>query len=260
MSVQAIDIQQGLTDAWSSVAGFVPKFAAFLVILIIGWIIARVLQKVIDVVLERIGFNRAVERGGLGRALERSKYDASGLVARIIYYAVLLIALQIGFGVFGPNPISQLLGGLVAWLPRVAIAIVLVVVAAAIAKAIRDIMEAALGGLAYGRLLAVITQVFIVGLGAIAALNQMGVAITVTMPVLITVLATVGGVLVVGLGGGLIKPMQARWEQWLATMQRDTERVRAQARAGAGEPYPSEPTASAAYGQEAFDQERSQPS
>ncbi|MQA83754.1 MAG: hypothetical protein GEV03_03725 [Streptosporangiales bacterium] len=249
MSVQAIDLQQGLTDAWSSVASFIPKLVAFLVILVIGWIVARVLQKVIDVVLGRIGFNRAVERGGLGRALERSKYDASGLVARIIYYAVLLIALQIGFGAFGPNPISDLLGGLVAWLPRVAVAIILVVVAAAIAKAVRDLVEAALGGLAYGRLLAMITQVFIIGLGAIAALNQMGIAITVTMPVLITVLATVGGILVVGMGGGLIRPMQARWEQWLATMQRDTQQVRSQARAG--EPYPSEPTTPSPYDQEA---------
>ena len=42
----------------------------------------------------------------------------------------------------------------------------------------------------------------IVGLGVIAALNQIGVATTVTTPVLIAVLATGGGVIVVGVGGG----------------------------------------------------------
>jgi hypothetical protein len=57
--------------------------------------------------------------------------------------------------------------------------------------------------------------VFVLALGVIAALNQIGVATTVTAPVLIAVLATVGGVIVVGVGGGMVRPMQQRWERWL---------------------------------------------
>jgi hypothetical protein len=41
----------------------------------------------------------------------------------------------------------------------------------------------------------------------------------VTTPVLVTVLATIGGVIVVGFGGGLIKPAQRRWDRWLANLQ-----------------------------------------
>ena len=104
---------------------------------------------------------------------------------------------------------------MIAWLPRAFVAIVIVVVAAAIANAVKDIISGALGGLSYGRVLATIASVFILGLGVIAALNQIGVATAVTTPVLIAVLATVGGILVVGVGGGLIRPMQSRWESWL---------------------------------------------
>ena len=55
--------------------------------------------------------------------------------------------------------------------------------------------------------------------GIIAALGKINIATTVTTPVLVTVLATIGGVIVVGFGGGLIKPAQQRWDGWRANLQ-----------------------------------------
>ena len=158
-----VNITESFNDALRSVITFLPKFAAFLVILLIGWLVAKGLRKLVNVILERLNFDRAVERGGIKRALERSKYDASGLVAAIVFYAVLLIALQIAFGVFGPNPVSDLLAAIVAWLPRAVVAIVIVVVAAAIANGVKDIINGTLGGLSYGSVLATVAQVFIIG-------------------------------------------------------------------------------------------------
>lgn len=229
--MENINFGQGLADAWSAVVTFVPRFIAFLVILLVGWLIARLLQKAVNAVLERVGFDRWVERGGIGRAMERTRYDASDLIAKLVYYAILLIALQIAFSVFGPNPISALLSGVVAWLPRAAVAIVIIVVAAAIAQAVKDIISGALGGLSYGRLLANIAAAFIIGLGVIAALNQIQVAITVTNALLVAFLATVAGILIVGVGGGLVRPMQQRWERWLNRAESETDTLRAQAAA-----------------------------
>ncbi|MCG8927084.1 hypothetical protein [Lentzea sp. CC55] len=226
-----MDFQQGLTDAWRAVATFVPKLAAFLLILLIGWFIAKAVSKLVDKVLERVGFDRLVERGGVKQMLARSKYDASDLLAKLVYYALILITLQIAFGVWGPNPVSVLLTGIVAWLPRAAVAIIIVVVAGAVATAVKDFIGGALGGLSYGRILANIASVFIWALGIIAALNQIGVATTVTTPVLIAVLATVGGILVVGVGGGLVRPMQQRWEGWLGRAEQELPQAQAQAQA-----------------------------
>jgi hypothetical protein len=216
-----MDLTQSWNDAVHAVITFLPKFVVFLVILLIGWLVAKALRKIVDVVLTRVGFDRAVERGGVRRALEQSKYDASGLIAALVYYAVLLIALQFAFGVFGPNPVSDLLAGIVGWLPRAIVAIVIVVVAAAIASALRDLVGSALSALSYGQLVAKVVQIFVIALGVIAALNQIGVATAVTTPVLVAVLATVGGVIVVGMGGGMIRPMQRRWERWLARAEDD---------------------------------------
>ncbi|SCL30999.1 Conserved TM helix [Micromonospora rhizosphaerae] len=218
-------------DAFRSVMLFLPKAVAFIAILVVGWLIAKAVLKIVDKILERVHFDRAVERGGIKNALARSRYDASDIVAKLAYYAVLLVTLQLAFGIWGPNPISDLIRGVVAWLPRAFVAIVIVVVAAAIAKAVKDIISSALGGLSYGRLLANIASVLILGLGIIAALNQIGVATTVTTPVLIAVLATIGGILVVGVGGGLVRPMQSRWENWLSRAEQESETIATHARA-----------------------------
>ncbi|MBM0275954.1 mechanosensitive ion channel family protein [Micromonospora tarensis] len=225
------NVSDAVGDALRSVMLFLPKAVAFLAILVAGWLIAKAVLKIVEKILERVGFDRAVERGGVRRALSRSRYDASDIVAKLVYYAVLLFTLQLAFGIWGPNPISDLLGAVISWLPRAFVAIVIIVVAAAIASAVKDIISGALGGLSYGPVLATIASVFILGLGVIAALNQIGVATAVTTPVLIAVLATVGGILVVGVGGGLIRPMQSRWEGWLTRAEQESRLIAAHAQA-----------------------------
>ena len=219
-------MRTALDQALGTVATFVPKLAMFLLILIIGIVVAKVVAKAVEKVLERVGFDGAVERGGIRRALAASEYDASDVVAKIAYYALFLFVLQLAFGVFGPNPVSDVLTEVIAFLPRLLVAIVIVVITAALAAGAKTLIQGALGGLSYGAVLANIVGVFILGLGVIAALNQIGIATTVTTPVLITVLATVGGILVIGVGGGLIAPMAKRWEGWLARAEQEGATIR----------------------------------
>lgn len=222
-------MSNALNELWVALALYVPKIVMFLLILVIGWIVAKVLGKAVDKILERVGFDRAVERGGVRRALAQSQYDASSIVGKLVYYTLILFVLQLAFGVFGPNPISDLLTRVIAFIPSIVVAIVIVVVASAIAAGVRELIANTLGGLSYGRVLANVAAAFILGLGIIAALNQVGIATTVTLPVLVAVLATIGGILVVGVGGGLVKPMQARWEGYLGTMEEETQRIRTEA-------------------------------
>lgn len=199
-----------------------PKVLVFLLVLFVGWIVARVIRNVVTRVLNKVGFGRMVDNTYLGNGLARSGYDASGLVAKLAYYAVLLLTLQMAFGVFGPNAVSSLLESVVGWMPKAIVAVVLVVVASAIARVVKDLLTAALGHLGYGRLLANIAGIFIMAIGVIAALNQIGIATTVTTPVLVTFLATAGAIAAIGIGGGMIKPMQHRWERILSGVERDT--------------------------------------
>ncbi len=219
-------MKNALRDGLTTIAEFVPKLVLFLVILIVGIIIAKIIGKALSALLEKVGFDRAVERGGVKQAMANSKMDASDVVAKLIYYTLMLFVLQLAFGVFGPNPISDLITQVITFLPSLIVAIIILVVAAAIAAAVKGLIQNMLGGLSYGKTLANVASIFILFLGVVAALNQVGVATTVTTPVLIAILSAVVGVIVVGVGGGLIKPMQHRWEGYLTKVEEEAPRIK----------------------------------
>jgi hypothetical protein len=218
-----------LQSALASVFQFVPKLALFLVILIVGLIVASLIAKALTKLLRRVGFDRLVERGGVKKALEKSQLDAAAIIAKILYWTLVLFVLQFAFGVFGPNPVSDLLAAIIAFLPRVIVAIIIVIITAALAAGAKALIQNTLGGLSYGKILANVVSIFILFIGIIAALNQVKIATTVTTPILIAVLAIFAGVIIVGAGGGLIKPMQQRWETILNRAAEEAPNVKQQA-------------------------------
>lgn len=219
-----------LQDALAAVVAFVALALLFLLILIVGLIVAKLISKGLEKLLEKVGFDRLVERGGIKKALAKSKLDASDIVAKIVYYTLVLFVLQFAFGVFGPNPVSDLLEGIIGFLPKIIVAIIIVVIAAAIAAGAKGLIQNTLSGLSYGKILANIVAIFILFLGVTAALNQIEVATTVTTPILIAVLAIIAGVIIVGAGGGLIKPMQQRWEAMLTKAEEEAPKIQQEAK------------------------------
>ena len=95
-------MEAAVRDGLSTIAEFIPKLVLFLIILVVGIIVAKVIAKALNAILERVGFDRAVERGGVKRALANSKMDASDIVAKLIYYTLLLFVLQLAFGSSDP--------------------------------------------------------------------------------------------------------------------------------------------------------------
>ena len=215
-TVLAVEWSQGIEDAWSDIASFIPKLFGFLIILIIGYFVAKAIAKIVGAVLERVGFDRAVERGGVKKALDRTEYDASDILGKIVFYALFLIVLTMAFGVFGTNPISDMLEGVIGYLPKVIAAILIIVIASAIGAAARELVDASLGQLSYGKSLANGVGVAILVVGIFAALNQLQIAPAIVTGLFYAVLAMVVGVTVIAVGGGGIAPMRSRWENTLA--------------------------------------------
>jgi mechanosensitive ion channel-like protein len=225
----ALNLQQGITDAWDRVATFVPKLLGFLVIVILGYLIAKLLARVVDSVLERIGFDVWVERGVLKQGLDRARIDASDVLATVTFWVVFLIALQLGFGVFGPNPISDLLTGLIAYLPNVFVAVVILVIAAALAKVVSDLLGAMLGSAPAGAWIARIAGIVILVFGVFAALNQLRIAPAIVNGLYYAVLFALVGAFVVAVGGGGIKTMQQYWERASTSVETKGGEIKASA-------------------------------
>jgi hypothetical protein len=234
MLLAATGFSEGLDNAWSDTAEFIPKFIGFLVILLVGYFVAKAIAKIVDAALERAGFDRAVERGGIKQALARSQYDASTIVSKIVFYTVFLLVLQMAFGVFGTNPVSDLLTSVVAYLPKVFAAILIVVVAAAIAAGVKEIVEASLGGMSYGRGLAIAASATIISIGFFAALNQLEIATPIVNGLFYAALAIIVGSAVIAIGGGGITPMRGQWEKALSKIEQEAPQIRQQAQ-GSGQ-------------------------
>jgi hypothetical protein len=226
--VLAVEFSRGIEDAWADIATFVPKFIGFLIVLVLGYLLVKAIAKIAAAALEKVGFDKAVERGGVKKALEKSKYDASDIVGKIIFYALFLMVLQLAFGVFGANPASDLIEGVIAYLPKVFAAILIIVVATAIAAAARELLDATLGSLSYGKAVANAASAFIIGFGFFAALNQLQIATDIVNGLFYAILAVIAGSAIIAIGGGGIAPMRAQWEKALSKMEEEAPRIREQ--------------------------------
>ncbi len=230
MAEASVNFGSGVSNAWSNVATFVPKFVVFLIILIVGYIVAKAIAKILSRVLTRVGFDRVIERGGIKTALAHSNYDASDILAKIVYYAIMLFVLSTAFGVFGTNPISSYLHAVIAYLPLLFVAIIIVIISAAIAAGAKSLIENSLGGLSYARLLGNLASGFILAIGVIAALDQLHIAANVVNAILYAALAALVGIAVVAVGGGGIRTMSQRWENVAARYDDEKPRIAAAAR------------------------------
>ncbi len=215
MVPQAAGWDQGVPDAWASVIQSVPKIGTFAFIMIAGGLAARGLVSTVNRLLVRAGADNLLDRGGLTRVLRRPAPDLRIGLMRITFAIALLVLLQLALGVFGINPVSNLVHDLVLLLAQAVLACVVLAVGATLASAAHACVGNALSGLPYaGTAATVSAAIIMIGFGK-AALDEIGLATSVTTPMLYALLATVTGVTIVGVGGGLIRPMQQRWEEIL---------------------------------------------
>jgi len=126
---------------------------------------------------------------------------------------VFLLVLQLAFGVFGPNPISDLLFGIIAYLPNVFVAVVILVIAAALAKVVTDVLLATLGSVSGGDWIARGAGLAILVLGVFMALDQLRIAPAIVNGLFYAMLAIIVGSAIVAIGGGGIRTMQRYWER-----------------------------------------------
>jgi hypothetical protein len=212
--VADIDIQSGLQSAWQHVATIVPKLLGFFLILLIGWFIAKALSKLTNSLLERVGFDNWVERGSLKQAFARNNTDASDLVAVLVFWTVFLITLQLAFGIWGPNPISDLLHGLIAYIPRIVVAVIILVIAAAVARVLTDVLRPMLGAVEGGDWIARAAGIAVLVIGVFAALDELQIAPAIVVGLFYALLAVIVGSLIVAFGGGGIPVAREYLQRW----------------------------------------------
>ena len=226
---EKVNLTAGVEQAWTNFMTFLPKFLMFLAILVVGYFLAKLVARGFDALLERIGFDRLVERGGIKRTLARTRYDASDLLSKIVFYTLVLFVLQLAFSVFGQNPITNLLNTVIAYLPNIFVAAIIVVVSAAIAAGVKEILNATMAALSYGKYVATFASLAILLVGIFAALDQLQIAPAIVHGLFFAGLAVVAGSAIIAIGGGGIRPMQGQWERALGRLHEEAPRLKEEA-------------------------------
>lgn len=199
----AIEWSEGIESAWSDVAEFVPKLAAALAVFLIGWIVAKVIRRVLERVLNKIDFDKYVDKSGIGAPLERAGYPNSvDLIGKIIYFALMLLVLQLAVGVFGDSDISNAIDDMVAFIPKLLVAIVIIIITGAVANAVRELISPAVAHLGGGDLLAKAAFVGVWLIGGFAALDQLQVAEDVVDVLFQTIVYSLGFIIIIKFGVG----------------------------------------------------------
>lgn len=198
-----VNVRQPVENALSDVATFVPKLLGAVLILIIGWLVARAIQKLTHTLLTKVRFDALVDRSGVGAAIERAGFPDSGLLlAKVVYYGLLLLTLQIATGVFGDSAIQSALDAVVALIPKLFVAVVIILIAGAIATRVKEIVAGSAGGLAYGDSLAKAASAAIWITGIFAALNQVDIAAEIVNSLFTIIVGSIALILVIKFGVG----------------------------------------------------------
>jgi len=169
-----------LGNALNLLLTFIPKLLGFLVILIIGLIIAGLIAKGITAILRKIGFDRMADRVGISRFEQRMnvKLDAAGVLGRVVYWFILLIFLIPAVNALGLTSVSNILNQIIAFIPNVFVAILVLFLGMLLATFIADIVRGAMGSTNIGNpnIFAGIARWAIIGFAALIALEQLQIA------------------------------------------------------------------------------------
>ena len=237
---QDTGFKAGFDRSLEDFAQLLPKIGYFLLILIVGIIVAKFVQKIVTKVLQKVGFDRVVERGGIKQALSKSKYDAAAILGKIVYYFIFLGVLSMAFAVFGSdNPISQFIAAIVAFLPRLFVAVLALVIAFAVAAAVKDLLQNMLGGLSYGSTLANVSSLFIIALGVFFALDQLQIAPHIVGGIFYALLALIVIPPIIAFGVGGIDPAREAIRNLQSKGQQKAQEVKATAQSAQSDDEPA---------------------
>jgi len=205
LSLAAVEVGDSLQRGLDNLIGFLPKLIGFLIILAIGYIIARVVKGIVTKLLASIGTDRALHTGSTGEYVNRVApgFKPSSTIGAIVFWFLFLGALAVAVSQLGIAALDNFVAAIGGYLPNVLAAVVIFVVAVALSGAVGGLIARTMGDTPTGKVVGSVVPVLIMAIGTFMVLDQLQIAPQI---VTITYAALLGGVflamaLAFGLGG-----------------------------------------------------------
>jgi len=126
------------------VGNLLPRLALALVVLIVGWIVAKLVKFAVARGLRAVNFHIVTERAGIDGFLRDGgvRMDATGILAALFYWIVILAALILGFNILGLEYITDLLTKVLLFVPKLMVALLILAFGAYFARFIGNAVSA----------------------------------------------------------------------------------------------------------------------
>ncbi len=148
-----------LNEFWGQVATFFPKLLAVIVILFFGWLCAKAACIVVKRILGFLHFDQFADKSGLETFLSHSGVDLtlSGVISQVIYWLVILLFVITGANSLGLTEVASMLNALANYLPKIIVAILILIFGTLLARFVNRLVFAWLHGIKFEGALAIST-------------------------------------------------------------------------------------------------------
>ncbi len=172
-------IMEPVQAMWTHVLAFVPTLFVVIVILVAGWMLAVVTQKVITRFLKLARLDTASEKTGIANILTKGdiNYTLSEIIGVLIYWLMMLVVVLAAVNTLQLNVAAELLNRIILYIPNVILSVLILVLGIFFASVVANTVRtaAANAGITQARSLGQTTQVVIGIFVFIQALKQLGI-------------------------------------------------------------------------------------
>ncbi|MEP6702603.1 MAG: hypothetical protein ABJB04_06380 [Betaproteobacteria bacterium] len=209
------------------IGAFLPRLAVALMILLIGVLLAKLSRIAIVKGLRAINFHIVTQRSGMDEFLQKggTQIDTTAVLGMLAFWLVILASLIIAFNGLGLSQVTELLGRIVLFVPRLVLALLILAFGAYFARFIGNAVSSycASIGLRDGKLLGNLARYAIMVFVIVIAFDHLDFGGTILRTAFLIVLSglILAFALAFGLGGR--EWAAARLEQWWPTLKRDRD-------------------------------------
>ncbi len=196
------DSVQNATDGFF---GFLPNLLGFLVILLVGYFVAKLVAAAIGKVLEKLHLDRRLHDSSANRYVDAVLPGASPAngIARVAFWLIFIFFITVAIGALGIPAATGFMNDVLAYLPNVIVAILIFVVAALVSGAIAAAVVRFMGDTPTGKVTATVAPAVIMVIAFFMILEQLQIApeiVRIAFTAIMFALA-LGLALAFGLGG-----------------------------------------------------------
>lgn len=226
-------IGDSLIHVLNTIIAFIPRLVGALLILLIGWWIAKALGRLVQRALHRLRFDRAIHTSAAGNTMSRIIESPSKLGGQIVFWLIYIGAISLAVSALDLPVTNDLLTAVYSYVPRVIAAVLIFLVASAISAGADAFIQRVMGRTALAKLIMAVVPAIVMSLAVFMILNQLDIAREIVNILFTAIVGAValGLALAFGLGGRDVA--RDLLEQAVDSARQNSGRVKDEARTAA---------------------------